>query len=90
MIKNVYKVPNGKLLKVSLEKEGNKIKKITINGDFFAYPEDCIEKIESELVGKEVDKERLESAIKNIITTNELKIVGFDETSLTAAIIGCK
>lgn len=90
MLKNIYKVPNGKLLKIFLEKEGTEIKRITITGDFFAYPENCIEKLEHELVGSELDEEKLENLIRNVIQANDFEIFGFDETSLTAAIIGCK
>lgn len=90
MLKNVYKVPDGKMLKISLEKENNKIKKITINGDFFAHPEDCIEIMEKELQNVEINKEKIENMIRQIIITNDFKIFGFDEKDLATAIEGCK
>ena len=39
--KSVYKVPNGKLLKIFLDYniENKLINNISITGDFFAYPE---------------------------------------------------
>lgn len=90
MLKTIYKVPNGKMLKISLEKEDNKIKKIIINGDFFAHPEDCIERIEKELIGKELDGMKLRAVIRHTIIVNDFKIFGFDETHLAEAILGCK
>ena len=89
MLKNIYKVPNGKLLKISLERKNGKIEKISITGDFFAHPENCIEKIEKGLLKKEFEKENLENSIKKIIIKNDYKIFGFDEKSLTEAILGC-
>lgn len=89
-LKNTYKVPDGKMLKISLEKKDDYIKKITITGDFFAHPEDCIEKIENELAGKEMDETKLKQIIKKTIQSNNFRIFGFDEDSLAKAIIGCK
>jgi hypothetical protein len=42
---SVYKVPQGKLLKVSLEydEKRNILQSVCITGDFFAYPEEGIE-----------------------------------------------
>ena len=38
--KSVYKIPKGKLLKISLDynKKTNIINDLNISGDFFAYP----------------------------------------------------
>ena len=43
--KSIYKIPNGKLLKIALEynEKSNSIDRIRIMGDFFAYPEEAIE-----------------------------------------------
>ena len=59
--KSVYKVPNGKLLKIFLEynEQVNTIDKISITGDFFIYPEEAIEMMENELVNVTLDKEGL-------------------------------
>ena len=38
--KSVYKIPEGKLVKIGLETVDDKIKKIKITGDFFLYPEE--------------------------------------------------
>ena len=47
--KSVYKIPEGKLVKIELETTDNKIKKIKITGDFFLYPEEIISKLEKSL-----------------------------------------
>ena len=54
MKKSVYKVPGGKLLKISLEPEDNRIKSIRIMGDFFLHPEESITELEDGLKGADV------------------------------------
>ena len=46
---STYKVPQGKLLKISIEfdEKNNVIRDIRITGDFFAYPEEAIELMEN-------------------------------------------
>ncbi len=50
--KSVYKVPNGKLLKIFLDydEKSNLINELSITGDFFAYPEEAIELMENKLI----------------------------------------
>ncbi len=43
-----------KTLIISCSTEEGVIKRIKISGDFFAFPEDSIDKLEKELIGKEV------------------------------------
>jgi lipoate-protein ligase A len=50
----VFKVPGGKLLKVAVECEGDRIVKVRITGDFFMHPEDALEKLEGRLGGVRV------------------------------------
>ena len=49
---SVFKIPEGKLVKVFLEFENEKIVGVKIFGDFFLYPETGIEEIEKALKGK--------------------------------------
>ena len=69
---SIYKVPNGKLLKISLDydEKDNSINEINIMGDFFAYPEESIESMENELKNTILEKESLIKKINSII--NEL------------------
>jgi hypothetical protein len=49
--KAVYKVPGGKLLRVSVEYDGGTIREVRFSGDFFIHPEDALERVEAALKG---------------------------------------
>ena len=89
--KSVYKVPNGKLLKISLnynEKTKN-IETVRITGDFFAYPEEAIELIEEELKNAHLEKNILFEKIQSIINENDLEFIGLNAEGLTEGILMC-
>lgn len=90
-MKSVYKVPNGKLLKVFLDYDldTNKIKEISITGDFFVYPEDAVDLIEKELKGTEVDEDVLLAKIKSVIERNNVEFIGLNAEGLTKGIMLC-
>ncbi len=85
---NVYK--SQKLIRIMLEYDEieNTINWITIAGDFFLYPEEALETLEAALIGTKLDRESLKQAIDNFLKNYE--VYGFDSTSLTEAILGCK
>ena len=85
---NVYK--SQKLIRVMLEYDEieNTINWITIAGDFFLYPEEALETLEAGLIGTKLEKETLKQEIDNCLKNSE--VYGFDSTSLTEAILGCK
>jgi len=89
--KSVYKIPNGKLLKISLiyNKRDNNIDQISIMGDFFAYPEEAIELIEDELKNTFLDKSCLLEKIKLVIKENNIEFIGLDAEGLTQGILMC-
>lgn len=89
--KSVYKVPNGKLLKISLiyDKKNKSIDKISIMGDFFAYPEEAIETMEDELKNTPLDKSRLLEKINYVIQKNNVEFIGLDAEGLTTGILMC-
>jgi len=89
--KSVYKVPNGKLLKISLiyDKKNKSIDKISIMGDFFAYPEEAIETMEDELKNTPLDKSRLLKKINQVIKKNNVEFIGLDAEGLTTGILMC-
>lgn len=66
----------------------NTIIRITISGDFFLYPEEALEILEAGLVGKKLDRENLEQDIESSL--KGIEVYGFNSTSLTEAILGCK
>lgn len=86
--KNIYKA--GKLLKISLSYD-TVIREIRITGDFFLYPEEGIEQLQSQLVGVELTKEKLVERINQILRHEELEPFGFNSEQLAEAILGaCK
>ena len=90
-IRSVYKVPNGKLLKILIDynKKHLTIKNINIMGDFFAYPEESIELIEHKLRNTKLKKEILLKKIKSIIEENNIEFIGLNADGLTEGILMC-
>ena len=89
--KSIYKVPNGKLLKISLESDekNNYIESIKITGDFFAYPEETIEVMENELKNISLNRVRLLEKINSIIKKYNIEFIGLSAESLTEGILMC-
>ena len=87
-VHNVYK--SQKLIRIMLEYDEaeNTINQITIAGDFFLYPEEALETLEAGLIGTRLDRETIKQEIDNCLKNSE--VYGFDSTSLTEAILGCK
>ncbi len=90
--KSIYKVPNGKLLKISLDydEKNNSINTINIMGDFFAYPEESIESMENELKNTILEKESLIKKINSIIKGYNIEFIGLHAEGLTEGILMCK
>lgn len=87
MKKALYKVPNGKLLKVFLEDVDGKIDSVKITGDFFLHPEENIEKLEESLRGSEISKEILTERIEKFLKVTPTKFFGLDTESLVTTIL---
>ena len=89
--KVVYKVPNGKLLKIYLEydEETNIIKNIKITGDFFAYPEESIDILENELKNVPLEKNSLRNKINCLIKDKNFEFIGLNAEGLTTGIMMC-
>jgi hypothetical protein len=89
---SIYKVPQGKLLKISVEydEKNNIIRDIRITGDFFAYPEEAIELMETKLKNTVIEREQLQQKIRSIITEYHIKFIGVDPEGLAQAILMCK
>jgi hypothetical protein len=85
---NVYK--SQKLIRIMLEydERENTINWISVAGDFFLYPEESLETLEAGLIGSKLERETLKQQIENCLKNSE--VYGFDSTSLTEAILGCK
>jgi len=91
-IKSIYKVPEGKLLKIytDIDETNNTIKNIKINGDFFAYPEESITELEKILQQKRFKRKDIIEIITSFIETNQVQFIGIDAESLTEAIMRCE
>lgn len=87
MKKAIYKVPNGKLLKVFLEDMNGKIAHIEITGDFFMYPEENVEALERALHEIPLTEESLRTAITSFLEKNQTTLYGLDTDSLVTTIL---
>jgi len=90
--RSIYKVPNGKLLKIFLQydEKRNLIEEINIMGDFFAYPEESIELMENKLKNTLLEREHLLKKISSIIKEHNIQFIGLDAEGLTQGILMCK
>lgn len=66
--KYLKKITGGKLIKVYIEVEGDKIRSIKFLGDYFVYPEEIVERVEKEIEGKSVEegKDIIRKNLKNV------------------------
>jgi len=89
---SIYKVPQGKLLKISIEydEKDNVIRDIRITGDFFAYPEEAIELMETKLRNTLIERAQLQEKIRSIITEYHIQFIGVNAEGLTQGILMCK
>ena len=89
---SIYKVPQGKLLKISIEydEKDNVIRDIRITGDFFAYPEEAIELMETKLRNTLMERAQLLEKIQSIIAEYHIQFIGVDPEGLTQGILMCK
>jgi len=82
-----YKVPNGKLVRISADLELDRIKRIMISGDFFLHPEGKIELIENSLKGKKLERKELEDTIKKVVQKNGIQLLGVSVQDFVYAIM---
>jgi hypothetical protein len=90
-VNSTYKIPKGKLLKISLEynDKNEMIDKISIMGDFFAYPEESIDILEKELRKVSLKKDILSEKIHSIIEKYDIQFIGLDCEGLVKGIMMC-
>ena len=89
---SIYKVPQGKLLKISVEYDEKeyRIKEIRITGDFFAYPEEALELMETKLQHTVMEQEVLRDKISSIIATYRIELIGLNAEGLARGIAMCR
>jgi len=88
---STYKVPQGKLLKISLlyEQPSRTIHHVRITGDFFAYPEEAVELLEQALDQTLLERDHLMTTIQAVIQEQKIQFIGVDPEGLTQAILNC-
>ena len=86
--KIIYKVPNGKLLKVFLIENSGVIDDIKITGDFFVYPEEAIDELENALKNAPLIAADLTKLINNFIREKNVTLYGVDVESLVKVLCG--
>ncbi|MFH1784987.1 MAG: hypothetical protein ABH842_01030 [Candidatus Micrarchaeota archaeon] len=84
----IYKIPNGKMLRVIAELEGERIEKINITGDFFIHPEESIMEIEKSIIecNKQTDENELVEKIETAINVTGARLIGVDAKSIAFAV----
>ena len=87
MLNSSYKIPGGKLVKVKLWVESEKIERITILGDFFLHPEETIQTIENSLAGTKLNSGSIESIITKVMMKSDAKLIGASPEDLATAIM---
>lgn len=79
----IEKVPEGKLLRIRTT-YNKKITKVQITGDFFAHPEDSIERIEERLSGLSINFDD-KSAVHNLsefIKDSNFELIGINPEAI--------
>jgi lipoate---protein ligase len=88
-----YKVPGGKLLRVTLELDESvplpNIATISLNGDFFMHPEDAIEGLEAHLLGVPWESKALHSAVQAFFDT-DVQVIGADVEGIVHVILAAR
>ena len=74
-------------VQLSFDDEKNEIHSVRITGDFFLYPEDSLELLETNLVGVKLDRNILKKRIEESLSNSQT--FGFDSESLAEAILRC-
>lgn len=82
-----YKVHGGKLIRVSLTVEGDRIVDIKITGDFFMHPEEAITGLESRLRGLKLNEALLQKQTEEYLKSRNVKVLGASSNDFATAIL---
>jgi len=88
--KCTLKVPNGKMLKVSVEFEGDRIEKVVIKGDFFIHPEESLDNLEMALTSIQYKRKDVGDAVARFFAKKGLIAFGITPKAVTDAVMQCK
>ncbi|MEM1514576.1 MAG: lipoate protein ligase C-terminal domain-containing protein [Candidatus Bathyarchaeia archaeon] len=87
MLRAEHKAEGGKLIKVQMNVENNRISFIKITGDFFMHPEEMIEELEKILVGCVVDEKAVAETIRRFIEEREVTLLGASPEDFAKCIV---
>ena len=87
MGESTYKVPGGKLIKIRLQAADEVINSIVIMGDFFLYPEDTLDGLETSLYGLKIVEANLIEKIESYLASREAVLIGATPEDLAKAIL---
>jgi len=87
MLSSAYKIPGGKLVKIKLWPDAERVERITILGDFFLHPEEVIVTIEESLVGTKIEINALVKVITDVLQQSEAKLIGASAEDIAEAIM---
>jgi lipoate-protein ligase A len=87
MGESTFKVPGGKLIKIRVQVTKEKISNIVIMGDFFLYPEDTLDGLETSLVGVECEENTLMEKIDSYLASRDAVLIGATAKDLAKAIL---
>ncbi|MBN2229672.1 MAG: biotin--protein ligase [Candidatus Thorarchaeota archaeon] len=71
-----YKVPAGKLIKVKVLLESNRISEVIITGDFFLHPEEGLHEIEQSLKGSSFEIPEMAARIRKALESIDGQLIG--------------
>ena len=85
-----HKVPNGKLLKVTVLHEGERIEKVHIRGDFFIHPEESLDDLETALKGMDYNRKIITDTVGKFFARDGLIAFGITPKAVVDAIMKCR
>jgi lipoate---protein ligase len=70
------KVPGGKLVRVSVSRDG-----VIVSGDFFIFPEEGVFQLEQALYSLNGDEpiDTIEAMLSRLVSEHDIKLIGLDE-----------
>ncbi|MFT4343340.1 MAG: lipoate protein ligase C-terminal domain-containing protein [Candidatus Woesearchaeota archaeon] len=80
-----YKVPGGKLLRISTTIKNDIIESITLYGDFFLHPEEAVVDIEKVLLNKKIDD--IANTLEVLFKEKSIRAIGFSPRDVEDAIM---
>ncbi len=88
---SVYKIPQGKLLKVKLtwDETTQVIHVVQLYGDFFIHPETSLELIEQALRSVLLEADLIAQAVSKVVETYEIQLFGITPEGIAQGILLC-